>query len=155
MKLRELKIPPEVEVVHGNVPGAFHRWNDKKADKAAAQISVRPDVKLVTEVIAYIEQRAKASVPEAGRGDFGQTPRCLDRGVHRARGSEGNARPTLNLCRGSILPTRRGQGDRRGDLHNRFVGTNQENRLPLFEGFSEQSRDGRSAYLRCPPVITA
>lgn len=62
VKLRELKIPSEVEVVHGDVPGAFHRWNDKEADKAAARISVRrADVKLVTEINAFIRLRTEAA----------------------------------------------------------------------------------------------
>lgn len=66
VKLRELKIPKEVEVIHGNVPGTFHVWNDKEADKAAAQTPVSPaEMKLVTEINVYIEQRAPRQVPVA------------------------------------------------------------------------------------------
>lgn len=61
VKLQELRIPLGIEVLHGNVPGTFHRWNDKAADIAAAQIPVGPaEMKQVSEINDYLNQQTEA-----------------------------------------------------------------------------------------------
>ncbi len=81
VKLRELKIPRDVEVIHAMVPRKFQRWNDKEADKAAAYIPVIPaEVKQVSEINAFIQKRVETP-PKASK----ETPAKAIESVPRER----------------------------------------------------------------------